>query len=122
MLIIRDNFARDGRMLATAAALFSFCVTGSVVRAADVSDPGADASATATPSAQGANVKGTSQSQLPTVVVTGTASALSQASAYDGHRVRETSGTTGLLRVRILRWNESLLRSDFEPRTSKHPE
>jgi TonB-dependent receptor len=83
MLTIRDNFARDGRMLASAAALFSFCVTGSVLQAADVSDPGADASATATPSAQGANVKGTSQPQLPTVVVTGTASALSQASAYD---------------------------------------
>jgi hypothetical protein len=72
MLIIRDNLARDGRMLATAAALFTFCVTGSVVQAADVSDPGADATATATPSVQGATVKGTSQSQLPTVVVTAT--------------------------------------------------
>jgi hypothetical protein len=67
MLIIRNNFTRDGRMLVIAAALLSFSVTGSVVRATDPSDPGANATATATPSTQSTNVTGTSQPQLPTV-------------------------------------------------------
>jgi outer membrane receptor for ferrienterochelin and colicin len=72
-------------MLVIAAAVLSICVTGSVVQAADPSNPGADATPTPSP---GTNVQGTSQSQtnqsqLPTVVVTGTVDPLSQDTAFD---------------------------------------
>jgi TonB-dependent receptor len=85
MLFIRNNLARDGRMLVIAAAVLSFCVTGSVVRAADPSNPGAEATPTPSPgtNVQGTSQSQTSQSQLPTVVVTGTVDPLSQDTAFD---------------------------------------
>src|SRR3984893_3672880 len=85
MLFIRNNLARDGRMVVIAAAVLSFCVTGSVVRAADPSNPGAEATPTASPgtNVQGTSQSQTSQSQLPTVVVTGTVDPLSQDTAFD---------------------------------------
>src|SRR5260370_36896495 len=63
MLIIRDNFARDGRIV-TAAAGFSFCVTGSVVQAAYGSDPGVFPTATRTPASPETHVKKKKHAQL----------------------------------------------------------